>query len=332
MAQSNSKGSLLAPLECRVCGNSPARTFSVGYRYAVCGACGTINKALTRDEYAALSVTYDPGDFAEDVHQDQLRSLLEVDAKKERLSPILDHLRERHGGIRPLSLLDIGCGMGGYLLAARELGLSVKGIEPSASHSQVGRSQFGLDIANEYFSKETTRSELYDVIVLSHVIEHIWDQRAFIEEAYSRLNPGGVILFATPNASSTIAQLTGRYWSMLRPVDHVGLLTARALKMLAPHGAVVAVWTDEFRWEPFVAIATGLRNFIKPATPRNDHPVEANAPSGTAVSNSFRSSSTRINRNNLLRVVATILSWPIFIFDRRFSMGACLFCEMQKPL
>jgi len=321
------------PLLCRVCESASARTFDIGgFSYGVCRSCASINKILTADEYAALSVTYDPGDFAENVDSEQLRTMLEVDEKKKRLTPVLDHLRQRRGAAEIFRLLDIGCGMGGYLLAAKELGLAVKGIEPSATHSQVGRSKFGLDIANEYFSKETSRSEFYDVIVLSHVIEHIFDQRVFLEEAYSRLNPGGVILLATPNASSTVARFTGRYWSMLRPVDHVGLLTARALTMLAPRGSLVTIWTDEFSWEPFIAIATGLRNFLKPDLRQENHAVEATTPSGSSASNSFRSSSTRMQRNDALRIVATILSWPIFIFDRQFSMGACLFCEMQKPL
>jgi SAM-dependent methyltransferase len=322
-------------LTCRVCGNAPSRTFSTnGYSYAVCHSCGSINKILTADEYRSLLVTYDPGEFIDGINTEELRTLLTVDAKKRRLRPTIARLRSRRKEAAPLRLLDIGCGLGGYLLAAKELGLEVKGIEPSASHSHVGRIHFGLDIANEYFSKDTARNELYDVIVLSHVIEYIFDQQAFLEEIYSRLSPGGVILLATPNASSTIARLTGRYWSMLQPIDHVGLLTARSLAMLAPQGSLTNIWTDEFLWEPFVALATGFRCMIQSRLKCRDGqsapPVQT--PPKSVVSNSFRSSSTRMKQNNVLRIVATVLSLPLFLFDKQFLMGACLFCEIQRPV
>jgi SAM-dependent methyltransferase len=326
-------------LECRVCGSRPGRRFHVGrFEYARCRGCGTINKILTQAEYDALSVTYDPGDVIEHLETDELRKLLAVEVKKELLQPIINRLRSQARGDRKLRLLDIGCGMGGYLVAARELGFEARGIEPSASHSGVGCGRFGLDIANAYFSPTTAGPQPYDIIILSHVIEHIYDQRAFLSDVYSILAPGGVIFLATPNACSTIARITGRYWSMLRPVDHVGLLSSRALRALAPPEAQTTVRTDEYAWEPFIAIATGIRNMLErhslarlPSVGSRG-PAKSQSDAPRSPSNSFRSSAAAVEQRGRLRFVATMLSLPLYLFDRKFGFAACLVCEIQRPL
>ena len=68
--------------------------------------------------------------------------------------------------------------------------------------------------------------------MLSHVIEHIYDQKHFLEDVLSALAPGGVLVIVTPNAKSLIASISRSYWPMLKPVDHVNLLSPRAFEFL----------------------------------------------------------------------------------------------------
>src|SRR5207245_773844 len=40
--------------------------------------------------------------------------------------------------------------------------------------------------------------------------------------------PRGVLIVVTPNASSAVARISGRYWPMLKTIDHVCLISAAA--------------------------------------------------------------------------------------------------------
>jgi 2-polyprenyl-3-methyl-5-hydroxy-6-metoxy-1,4-benzoquinol methylase len=316
--------------KCRACGSEYGGFFDLGsYHYGVCKNCKSTIKILSLDDYNRLDVTYDPGTFTENLRGEDWREHLRVDEYISHLAPIVSKLSERSGSKNSIKLLDIGCGMGGFMLAARELGLEVHGVEPSESHSLIGRTRFGLDIRTAYFSKKDYGDTTYDIVVLWHVIEHIFDQPAFLKDVYSVLRPGGVILIATPNARSTIATLTGTNWSMLRPVDHVGLLSPRAFAYIAPAGCSLKVQTFEYLWEPCISLAGGLRNRIFRFRKRSAAPAAA---AGAGPSNSFKDTVSRINSNKLLRSAAILISFPMFLFNKLFSRGSCIMCEVKKPM
>jgi SAM-dependent methyltransferase len=251
-----------------------------------------------------------------------LYEILAVSEKKNVLSTLVASLGKTFSNNTKLNFLDIGCGMGGYLLAARDLGMTVYGIEPSATHSKIARERFGLEISTEHFSKDTLRAKRFHLIVLTHVIEHIFDQRSFLRDVYSVLLPGGMMWVVTPNVRATTAILTGKSWPMFGPIDHVGMLSPRAMAILAPDGAQIKIRTTEYSWEPFISILVGLRNsFARGGTIsvlNHDTPPSQNC-------------SARIGSTPVIRGIATVLSWPICQFDAHLNMGACIVCEISKP-
>jgi SAM-dependent methyltransferase len=330
LATSELEPSMFDISKCRACGGEYGRRFDLGsYHYGVCKKCKSTIKILSDDDYNRMDVTYDPGTFTENLIGEDWREYLHVDEYITHLAPIVLKLSGRRGTKDSIKLLDIGCGMGGFMLAARELGLEVYGVEPSESHSLIGRKRFGLDIRTAYFSKKDYGDAMYDIVVLWHVIEHIFDQATFLKDVYSVLRPGGVILIATPNARSTIATLTGTNWSMLRPVDHVGLLSPRAFAYIAPAGCSLKVRTFEYLWEPCISLAGGLRNRI--IRFRNNTTAPA-AASGSGSSNSFKDTVSRVDNNKLLRSAAILISFPMFLFNKFFSQSSGIMCEVEKPI
>jgi 2-polyprenyl-3-methyl-5-hydroxy-6-metoxy-1,4-benzoquinol methylase len=96
-----------------------------------------------------------------------------------------------------------------------------------------------------------------DVILVSEVIEHLSNDKLFLQEARRALAPGGVLLLTTPNLwdiRRPFAKLTGKVWSGYRDPTHINLMTPRRLA-----GLLKEAGFSEVRWK------TG----IKPAYQRS---------------------------------------------------------------
>jgi len=119
----------------------------------------------------------------------------------ERLS--LFFLKSRFG---PLSerigkkgkILDIGAGDGFFLEMVRGLGWEVAGVELE-SGAAVFASQRGLSVFGGELVEAKYKDNSFDVVHLSHVLEHTTDPRATIREVQRILKPGGKIIIKVPN-------------------------------------------------------------------------------------------------------------------------------------
>jgi SAM-dependent methyltransferase len=241
---------------CRICRGDTGRRFVAnGFDWFRCECCGTTQKVLTPQQYRDLNPTYDPGSFLDACDREQIEAFLDIEGAQKVLSGVIDeHLAGLSGSGK--SFLDVGCGMGMYLLAAQRLGFEVLGFEPSSNHARVATEHFRLPVIADYFSAERVAGKKFDLIILSHVIEHIFDPKAFLHELVGVLKPGGALIVITPNNESFVARALGRSWPMLKPVDHVSLIGAHAYPHFALDGvAEVHHSTSEF---PFEFAASGL--------------------------------------------------------------------------
>jgi len=94
---------------------------------------------------------------------------------------------------------DIRCGVGGLLSLLREDGWSPVGIEDEKPCADYARTQFGLDILDGSFEPGRVPENTFDLIVLSHVIEHVPDPIALIKSSAALLRHGGRIYIEVPN-------------------------------------------------------------------------------------------------------------------------------------
>jgi 2-polyprenyl-3-methyl-5-hydroxy-6-metoxy-1,4-benzoquinol methylase len=102
--------------------------------------------------------------------------------------------------------LDVGCGFGGSLRGAQELGATVHGIEIDPTRLAAARALMAdsgipamlepCDIFTPCFDNFPTMH----VIVSENVIEHVDDPRRFIETMFHKLEPGGTLVLEIPNA------------------------------------------------------------------------------------------------------------------------------------
>jgi 2-polyprenyl-3-methyl-5-hydroxy-6-metoxy-1,4-benzoquinol methylase len=111
-------------------------------------------------------------------------------------------------------ILDIGCGFGGLLLELRKLGYTnIHGVdindEAIAYCSSIGMDVKKIDSIGEYSNSHT--SEKYELIIMTHVIEHI-KKDAVIDTLLtirSLLKDNGALYLTTPNAQAR----SGAYWA-----------------------------------------------------------------------------------------------------------------------
>lgn len=99
------------------------------------------------------------------------------------------------------NILDCGCGMGDFCVYLKDLGYkNVLGTDPS-SRSIDNAKEKGVEcIVADAFSKNQSFSEKFDLIIFSHVVEHILDSDIAIENIKTMLKPGGVIYMEVPDA------------------------------------------------------------------------------------------------------------------------------------
>lgn len=128
-------------------------------------------------------------------------------------------------------LLEIGCACGFLLVAARERGFSVRGVEMSAWASQYARATYGLDVHTGTLEAAAVPAESVDVVVMADVIEHLFDPPATMREIRRILAPGGRVLLLTPDVGSVTARLAGpRWWGLLD--DHYFYFSRQTLRRL----------------------------------------------------------------------------------------------------
>ncbi len=214
---------------CRICGGAKGARFEKhGFSWLRCARCASITKLLTPEEYRNLDLTYDPGLCLALSDREQFLAILRAEIVKRQLRIARTMAAHGRGDLSKASFLDVGCGMGAGLIAARNLGMDVLGFEPSASHARIASDVLGLPVIADYFTPEKLEGRTFDLIMLTQVIEHIYDPKPFIHALLSALRPGGILQIATPNTRGLTARLVGRDWPMLRPADHVSMISSAA--------------------------------------------------------------------------------------------------------
>ena len=127
-------------------------------------------------------------------------------------------------------LLDIGCGNGDFLVFANNLGWEVLGLDVDKGAVDTALSKVinvklgGIESLN--------KDDIFDMITLNHVIEHVYNPVELIQECYKHLNPGGKLWLETPNINSIGLKVYKEYWRGLEPPRHLILYNAHTLTSL----------------------------------------------------------------------------------------------------
>lgn len=111
------------------------------------------------------------------------------------------------------NLLDIGCGLGGllkYFVKNSRYVCHGNDIAPKAC--KYVRKNLGIPVFEGAFSASLVGNVRFDVVIASHVLEHLEDPHRFIREVKSVCNPGAVFAVICPHDGSLTAKLKRRFF------------------------------------------------------------------------------------------------------------------------
>jgi 2-polyprenyl-3-methyl-5-hydroxy-6-metoxy-1,4-benzoquinol methylase len=178
----------------------------------------------------------------------------------------------------PANLLDVGAATGEFLSIAREAGYRVAGLELSRFAAEQAREKFGLDLYVGPLDTFETGTP-YDIIHLSHVLEHVPEPHTAVAKLDDILSERGVVYVEVPyqwNWAEQLHYFRGRRqefnaFSMhhrlfFRPRTLTSLFTqhgfaCRHLSLMPPNryplGSFTA-WCKRTAWKGLAVLGQGL--------------------------------------------------------------------------
>src|ERR1035437_9046912 len=139
----------------------------------------------------------------------------------------LKYFAERKG-----RLLEVGCGDGSIVKLAAEFGWQAEGVDFDARAVANARRK-GLAVRAGALEDQRYPEASFDLVHMSHVIEHVPDPLATLAEIRRVLRPGGLLVLATPNSRSWGHAEFGRSWLHLDPPRHLHLFNRSTLHAAA---------------------------------------------------------------------------------------------------
>ena len=177
-------------------------------------------------------------------------------------------LIEQATGVTKGTLLDIGAGTGAFAHSMQQAGWKVTGLEPDVATREraAGLHQLQLQDTAALFQLPIAS---FDAITMWHVMEHVHELHAYIEQIKLLLKEKGKALIAVPNYTSYDAQVYQQHWAAydvprhlyhFSPESESNLLKQHGLQLLS----VKPMWFDSF----YIAMLSeqyknGKNNFVK---------------------------------------------------------------------
>ena len=132
-------------------------------------------------------------------------------------------------------MLDLGCGGGAFLQRMRAAGWSVVGTEPDDNAAARLAPDGDFPIYGSLAELVQAGEAAFDVIVLSHVIEHLPDPIHTLTTLRGLLAVGGRLVLTTPNALSLGSRIFRASWRGLEPPRHFNLFSPASLGQILSH-------------------------------------------------------------------------------------------------
>lgn len=134
-------------------------------------------------------------------------------------------------GMKSGKLLDIGCGIGDFLLKSKQNGWEVFGIEPDGHARQKASSKLQTEVLRPD-EIGTLPNASFDLITMWHVLEHVEDLKAQIGQLHRLLKAEGRLVVALPNFQSYDAAYYADKWAAWDVPRHLNHFCISSIKCI----------------------------------------------------------------------------------------------------
>ena len=182
--------------------------------------------------------------------------LRHAESRRLAAEAVIRSIRRRGGAGR---LLDVGCATGDFLLAARDAGFDVEGLELSSWSSAIAKER-RLDVHQMTLAElAQQRPGSFDVITLIGVIEHFAAPRMEARHLRALLRDGGMLVIWTGDVDSVTSRVLKRRWWYWQG-QHIQYFTKRSLKRLCGDAGIEPVAMETY---PFAADFSTTANSLR---------------------------------------------------------------------
>lgn len=141
-----------------------------------------------------------------------------------------------------LEVCEIGCGNGQNLIKFRNKGFTVWGIEPDADARELALQSLTniLDGTVDDLPQLITEKK-FDVVLMSHVLEHFMDINAAIDNAKNLLKKDGILVIEVPNFKALGFDKYLEEWPISEIPRHINFFTPKSLEKLLKHHQMTVI-------------------------------------------------------------------------------------------
>lgn len=187
---------------------------------------------LARRVWRAMKRAYIAREFPTDAPSGRLLWLLALPIRLSRFARDQIDMPLRYlAAPEKARMLDVGCGDGSIVKLAAEFGWQAEGVDFDARAVANARRK-RLAVRAGALEDQGYPEASFDLVHMSHVIEHVPDPLATLAEIRRVLRPGGLVL-ATPNSRSWGHAKFGPSWLHLDPPRHLHLFNGSTLHAAA---------------------------------------------------------------------------------------------------
>ena len=148
------------------------------------------------------------------------------------------------------SLLDIGCGVGDFLLYAKENGCNVTGIEPSEDARKIAEKKLDCKILSPE-ELQNIPDNSFDIITMWHVLEHVADLKTEIYHLQRILKKDGRLVLALPNYKSYDAEYYKDKWAAYDVPRHLSHFSQTSIKNIFKETRLQLTDIKPLKWDSF---------------------------------------------------------------------------------
>jgi SAM-dependent methyltransferase len=148
------------------------------------------------------------------------------------------------------ALLDVGAGTGAFSNTMQSAGWKVTALEPDDTARKNAFNKYGLTLESPENLFRLADAQ-FDAVTMWHVLEHVHDLHAYLEQFYKIIKPGGKLIIAVPNYTSRDAKAYGEFWAAYDVPRHLYHFSPKSMELLGrSKGFKLAdtkpMWFDSF--------------------------------------------------------------------------------------